>query len=49
MIITPESFWLFGHSQDILLQIKELKKKHGTVREVIDFYNKKENSLYPKK
>jgi hypothetical protein len=26
MIITPQSFWLFGKPQDILQQIKELRK-----------------------
>ena len=43
MLITPESFWLFGHPQDILLQISALKKSHTTVREVIDFYTKKQS------
>jgi len=43
MIITPESFWLIGHPQDILLQLKSLKNNHTTVREVIDFYLKKQS------
>lgn len=38
MLITPESFWLCGHPQQILCQINELKKQHFYVREVIDFY-----------
>lgn len=43
MIITPESFWLCGHPRDILLQISALNNNHTTVREVIDFYTKKQS------
>jgi len=43
MIITPESFWLSGHPQEILLKINELKKSFNTVSEVIDFYLKKQS------